>query len=100
MPELDKEAIKQLTHLCRIDCTEAEQEALFFELQKILLYIEQLREVNTDDIPSFQQVREETAASLRDDEVGELLNRELFLANAPAQIGDGLIEVPPIFKQS
>ena len=35
----------------------------------------------------------------REDVVGELLNREAFLANAPSHVG-GMIRVPPVIKQS
>jgi len=35
---------------------------------------------------------------LREDIPEEPLSRDLFLANAPSQVG-GMIKVPPVFKQ-
>jgi aspartyl-tRNA(Asn)/glutamyl-tRNA(Gln) amidotransferase subunit C len=99
MAKLDKETIKKLTRLCRIDCTEEEQESLLKDLEKILSYIEQLQEVNTDNVPPCNHVLENMANVTREDVVGDVLNREAFLANAPSHIG-GLIRVPPVFKQS
>lgn len=99
MIKLDKATIQQLTRLCRIDCTEEEQESLLKDLRKILNYIEQLQEVDTENIPPCNHVLEGLANVMREDIVGEVLNREIFLANAPAHIG-GMIRVPPIIKQN
>lgn len=99
MAKLNKEIIKNLSTLCRIDCTEEEQESLLRDLEKILGYIEQLQQVNTDNVPSCYQVLEGMENVMREDVVGKLLNRDTFLANAPAHIG-GMIRVPPVIKQN
>jgi aspartyl-tRNA(Asn)/glutamyl-tRNA(Gln) amidotransferase subunit C len=99
MAKLDKETIKKLTRLCRIDCTEEEQDSLLKDLEQILAYIEQLQEVNTDNVPPCNHVLENMANVTREDVVGDVLDREAFLANASSHIG-GLIRVPPVFKQS
>lgn len=98
MANLDKETIKKLTQLCRIDCTEEEQEALLKDLKQILGYIEQLQQIDTENVPPCNQVLEDMANVMREDEVGKVLDREFFLANAPSHIG-GMIRVPPIIKQ-
>lgn len=99
MAELNKETIKHLTHLCRIDCTEEEQETLLHDLQKILNYIKQLQEIDTEHVNPCNHVLEDMHNVMREDSVGETLNRDVFLANAPAHVG-GMIRVPPILKQS
>ncbi|MBA2367914.1 MAG: Asp-tRNA(Asn)/Glu-tRNA(Gln) amidotransferase subunit GatC [Candidatus Protochlamydia sp.] len=99
MAELDKETIKNLTRLCRIDCTEEEQDALLNDLKKILNYIEQLEEIETKDVPPCDHVLDEIINVMRDDEIGTVLDREVFLANAPSHIG-GLVRVPTIIKQN
>lgn len=99
MIKLDKQTIQQLTRLCRIDCTEEEQEALLKDLRKILDYIEQLQEVDTKGVPPCNHVLENMANVMRDDVIGEVLDREAFLANAPSHIG-GMIRVPPVIKQT
>ena len=97
MSKLDEETIKQLTRLCRIDCTEEEQKALLEDLKKILAYIEQLHEIDTEQVPPCNHVLESMANVMREDDIGETLNRDTFLANAPSHIG-GMIRVPPVIK--
>lgn len=98
MAELNKETIKHLTRLCRIDCTEEEQESILKDLKRILNYIEQLQEIDTENVPPCNHVLEDIVNVMRDDEIGPVLSRDVFLANAPAHIG-GMIRVPPVIKQ-
>lgn len=99
MAKLDKETILQLTRLCRIDCTEEEQESLLNDLKKILDYIEQLQQIDTENVPPCNHVLENLSNVYREDVVEELLDRESFLGNAPSHVG-GMIRIPPVFKQS
>lgn len=99
MAKLNKETIKKLTRLCRIDCTEEEQDSLLEDLKKILNYVEQLQEIDTENVPPCNQVIEGMANVMREDVIGKVLKRETFLANAPAHIG-GMVRVPPIIKQN
>ena len=99
MAQFDKETVKYLIQLSRIDCTDAEQEALLKDLGSILAYFEQLQEIDTDNVPPCNHVLEGIVNVTREDIVGEILPRDLFLANAPSQIG-GLIRVPPVIKQN
>jgi aspartyl-tRNA(Asn)/glutamyl-tRNA(Gln) amidotransferase subunit C len=99
MAKLDKETIKQLTGLCRIDCTEEEQTTLLEDLKKILNYMDQLNEIDTNNVPPCNQVIAGMANVMREDEIGPVLNREVFLANAPSHVG-GMIKVPPVIKQN
>jgi aspartyl-tRNA(Asn)/glutamyl-tRNA(Gln) amidotransferase subunit C len=98
MSKLDRETIKKLTQLCRIDCTEEEQNALLDDLQKILSYIELLQEIDTQHVQPCNQVLENFGNVMRDDSVGQLLSRELFLANAPLHVG-GMIKVPTVIQK-
>lgn len=97
MVQLDKNVIKSLIQLSRIDCSEEEQESLLGDLQKILNYIDQLNEIDTSDVSPCNHVLAEITNVMREDEVGETLPREVFLANAPAHVG-GMIKVPPVLK--
>ncbi|MCE5316777.1 MAG: Asp-tRNA(Asn)/Glu-tRNA(Gln) amidotransferase subunit GatC [Parachlamydia sp.] len=99
MAELDKKAIKSLTQLSRIDCTEEEQESLLQDLKKILHYVEQLNEIDTTHVPPCNQVLEDMVNVMREDAVGPTLSRDVFLANAPSHVG-GMIRVPPVIKTS
>lgn len=97
MAHLDKKMVQYLTQLSRIECTEEEQTALLKDLENILEYIDLLNEVDTENIAPCNHVLEETSNVMREDETGETLSREVFLSNAPAQIG-GMIRVPPVIK--
>lgn len=98
MTNITKETIKSLTELSRIGCSEKEQENLLKDLQKILSYVEQLKEIDTEDIPPCNHVLEGMANVFREDITGETMPRAIFLENAPSQVG-GMIRVPPVLKQ-
>src|ERR1700733_6016424 len=95
MAQLNKEIINYLTRLCRIKCTEEEQDALLIDLGKILAYAEQLQEVDTENVVPCNHVLEDMFNVSREDIIGETMAREIFLENAPSQVG-GLIRVPPV----
>jgi aspartyl-tRNA(Asn)/glutamyl-tRNA(Gln) amidotransferase subunit C len=99
MAEFDEKELIKLTQLCRIECTEEEKKALHQQLAKILNYIEQLREVDTEGVDPCYRVLETLTNVMREDEIGETLSRDLFLANAPAHVG-GMVRVPPVIKFS
>lgn len=99
MADINKERIAALVRLSRIKCTEEEQEALFKDLHKILSYFEMLNEIDTSDVPVCNHVLENVVNVMREDLVGDTLPRELFLSNAPSQIG-GMIRIPPVIKSA
>jgi aspartyl-tRNA(Asn)/glutamyl-tRNA(Gln) amidotransferase subunit C len=97
MAEFDERELTKLTQLCRIDCTEEEKKILHQQLASILSYIELLEEVDTEGVEPCYQVLKTLTNVMREDEIGESLPRDLFLANAPAHVG-GMIRVPPVIK--
>lgn len=97
MAQLDKNVIKSLVQLSRIDCSEAEQEALLTDLKSILKYVELLQEIDTSHVPPCNHVMDDIANVMREDVISNILPRELLLANAPSHIG-GMIRVPPVIK--
>lgn len=99
MAKLTKAAIQNLIKLSRIDCNEEEQDALLHDLEKILGLFEQLQEIDTEQVAPCNHVLEGMGNVMRDDIVHPPMPRELFLANAPSQIG-GMIRVPPVIKSN
>ncbi len=97
MASFDRNTIKKLTKLSRIQCSEDEEAQLLLDLQKILSYVELMNEVDTENVRPCNHVLEEMFNVERDDAVGEVMPREIFLANAPDKIG-GMIRVPTIMK--
>jgi aspartyl-tRNA(Asn)/glutamyl-tRNA(Gln) amidotransferase subunit C len=93
--QLNAQELAKLARLCRIACTEEEQKKLLHNLSRVLAYVEQLNAVDTDGVPPCTHVLEGIQCPLRSDDPGEILPRELFLANAPSHVG-GMIRVPPV----
>jgi len=92
---MDREALKHLAELCRIDIESHEVERFATDLKKIITYIEQLKEVETEGVEPCHIVHHEMTSPLRADETGETLDREEFLNNSPSHVG-GMIRVPPV----
>ena len=97
MKNFDEKELEKLTKLCRIACTEEEKKTIHQKLSKILNYIEQLNEVDTEHVEPCNRVLEALCNVMRKDEVGEPLPREEFLSNAPSHVG-GMIRVPSVIK--
>lgn len=97
MEEFDEKQLDKLAKLCRIECTEEEKKALHSQIAGVLKYVQQLGEIETDGVQPCYRVLETLSNVMREDEVGELLEREKFLDNAPAHVG-GMIRVPPVIK--
>lgn len=99
MANLDRNTIKSLIELSRIDCSEEEQEKLLKDLKSILDYVDLMNEVDTSHVTPCNHVLEEIANVMREDLVGPPLPRELFLSNTPSHVG-GMVRVPPVLKQT
>lgn len=100
MANFDHQTLEHLKKLCRIECTAEENEDILSNLSRVLEYVEQLKEVNTENTKTCRYVlRGMLRNRMREDIVKEVLPRDQFLANAPDQIG-GMIRVPPVLKPS
>ena len=95
---MEESDFNKLSRLCRISCTEEEKKKFSKSIEDILAYVEQLQEIDTEGVPPCSTVLETLTIKLREDVPEEPLSRDLFLANAPSQVG-GMIRVPPVFKQ-
>lgn len=92
---MDEKDFLKLTKLCRIECSDEEKKKLMERLKKVLVYVEQLKEVDTAGVNPCNHVLETVHNVMREDVVGETLPRDQFLSNAPAHTG-GMIRVPPV----
>jgi aspartyl-tRNA(Asn)/glutamyl-tRNA(Gln) amidotransferase subunit C len=98
MANLTKETVHYLTKLARIACTKEQEDALFEDMQKIVSYVEQLGELNTEGVtPCNTVVQYVDKTPLRQDVTGQTLSRDEFLKNSPSHIG-GMIRVPQVLK--
>lgn len=97
MTHFNEQDLLKLMKLSKIDCSEAEKSRFLSSLSRVVGYIEQLSELNTEGVPPCNHILESMSSMMREDEIGQTLDRETFLANCPAHIG-GMIRVPPIIK--
>jgi aspartyl-tRNA(Asn)/glutamyl-tRNA(Gln) amidotransferase subunit C len=94
----DKESLDNLQKLCRIKCTKEEEKEFLLSMKRLLDYVEQLNELNTDNVPPCLHVLMNIQRNIfRNDEIGQTLSKSAFLANAPDQVA-GMIKVPSILK--
>jgi len=94
---IDKETLKTLAKLCRIQCNDEVSEKLLKNLTSILGYIDSLQEVDTEGVPECNHVSETIQNVMREDKIEETLDPDTFLRNSPSHIGR-MIRVPPVIK--
>ncbi len=93
---IDRATVAKIAHLARIKVPEAEQVHLASELSKILAFVEQLAEVDTEGVaPMTSAVA--TTLRRRPDEVDDGGIREAVLANAPDR-AEGFFGVPKVIE--
>lgn len=94
---ISQEETDHLIKLCRLDCSEEEKTKFSQHLEKLLQYIDQLREVDTTGVEPTLHVLDGMETPLREDIEGPTLPSADFFRNAPAQTG-GMITVPTVLK--
>jgi aspartyl-tRNA(Asn)/glutamyl-tRNA(Gln) amidotransferase subunit C len=93
---LDKATVARIAALARIRVPEEALEGLAAEMEKIIGWVKQLDEVNTDDVPPMASVVD-VDLPWRDDKVtdGDCLDK--VLANAPER-AEGFFAVPKVLE--
>jgi aspartyl-tRNA(Asn)/glutamyl-tRNA(Gln) amidotransferase subunit C len=84
---VDKETIKKIAHLARLEFDEKEADKMSENFNKILTWMDKLNEVNTDHVEPLIHMSEEVNV-LREDEVNNSLKHEDALFNAPKKDSD------------
>mgnify|MGYP001169477723 FL=1 len=93
---LDKSTVVQIATLARIRVPEEELEGLASEMDKIIGWVEQLDEVDTDAVSPMASVVD-VKLIWRPDEVTDGDCRERILANAPKK-SQGFFAVPKVIE--
>jgi aspartyl-tRNA(Asn)/glutamyl-tRNA(Gln) amidotransferase subunit C len=84
---VDKETIRKIAHLARLEFNEAEANKMSDNFNKILAWMDKLNEVNTDKVEPLIHMSEEVNV-LREDVVNNSLKHEEALLNAPKKDSD------------
>ena len=93
---IDKNTVRKVASLARLEMTEAQLEAMTPKLAGIMQWIEQLQAVNTDGIEPLANVAN-IELKLRADAVTDGDCVDKVLANAPEKVG-GFFAVPKVVE--
>ena len=93
---LNTQDIKRIAHLARIEVNDDEAQATLNKLTGIMALIEEIQAVDTHGIAPMSHSQDVTQR-LREDQVTETNQRELYQSIAPA-VEDGLYLVPKVIE--
>ncbi|HBR69275.1 MAG TPA: Asp-tRNA(Asn)/Glu-tRNA(Gln) amidotransferase GatCAB subunit C [Rhodospirillaceae bacterium] len=93
---MDKDTVRKVAGLARIRMNDAELEAMALKLGKIMGFVEQLGEINTDNVAPLASVVD-IDLRLREDKVTDGNCVDDVLANAPEKT-QGFFVVPKIVE--
>ena len=95
---IDREQVKKVANLARLDITAEEEEQFTTQLNSILDYFDQLSELDTKDVaPTTRAI--ETSNITRADKLQPFPDKSALLDSAPEQEGD-YFRVPKIMASN
>jgi aspartyl-tRNA(Asn)/glutamyl-tRNA(Gln) amidotransferase subunit C len=94
--KIDRESIKKIAHLARLEFDENSADKMAKEMSQILDWVEQLSEVDTTDVEPLTTMSSEVN-DMREDKVGNHLSHEEALKNAPKSDTD-YFRVPKVLE--
>ena len=94
---INKDTIKHLAALARIEISPEREEQLVKDVSKVLDYVEELKTVNTDGLPEVAQVTGLKNAFRPDEPTPQTSTPEELLNCAPAS-ENGYVKVKAIFE--
>ena len=94
--KIEKEEVKYVAHLARLDFEEEETEKFTSQMNDILLYMDKLNEVDTAGVKPVSHAIALTNA-FREDKLKESLGYYLAVANAPETRGNFFV-VPRVVE--
>ncbi|OOG72771.1 Asp-tRNA(Asn)/Glu-tRNA(Gln) amidotransferase subunit GatC [Algoriphagus sp. A40] len=94
--KIDKDSIKKIAHLARLEFDESSAEKMSKDMSQILDWVEQLNELDTTDIEPLTTMSSEVN-DMREDKAGKHLSHEAGLKNAPKKDAD-YFRVPKVLE--
>ncbi len=94
--KIDKDSIKKIAHLARLEFDESSAEKMSSDMSQILDWVEQLNEVDTENVEPLTTMSSEVNI-MREDKAGKPLDREAGLKNAPKRDAD-YFRVPKVLE--
>ena len=94
--EVNDALIDKLAHLARLKFDEAEKEEIKNDLQRMILFVEKLNELDLENVEPLLHMGGEINV-LREDEIQGSITRQEALSNAPLH-DDQFFKVPKVIK--
>jgi aspartyl-tRNA(Asn)/glutamyl-tRNA(Gln) amidotransferase subunit C len=80
--EVNDSLVDKLAHLSRLEFNETEKAEIKIDLQRMIVFVNKLNELNLDGVEPLLFMSEEVNV-LREDEIKDSISREEALKNAP-----------------
>ena len=94
--KIDKDSIKKIAHLARLEFDESSAEKMSNDMSQILDWVEQLNEIDTTGVEPLTTMSSEVNV-MREDKAGNHLSHEAGLKNAPKRDSD-YFRVPKVLE--
>ncbi|QCK16506.1 Asp-tRNA(Asn)/Glu-tRNA(Gln) amidotransferase subunit GatC [Mangrovivirga cuniculi] len=94
--KINKETVRKIAHLARLELNESQQESMISELSEILDWVEKLNELDTEGVEPLINISGEVNR-WREDEAKLTITHEEALKNAPEHDDDFFI-VPKVVE--
>ncbi|MCE7042256.1 Asp-tRNA(Asn)/Glu-tRNA(Gln) amidotransferase subunit GatC [Dyadobacter sp. CY312] len=94
--KIDKESLKKIAHLARLEIKPEEETTLLNSMDSVLSWMEQLNEIDTEGVEPLTHMMDEEN-NWRRDESTNALTREEALQNAPSK-NTTYIMVPKVIE--
>lgn len=94
--KIDKDSIKKIAHLARLEFDESSAEKMSQDMSQILDWVEQLNEIDTSEVEPLTTMSSEVNV-MREDKVGAHLSHEEALKNAPKRDAE-YFRVPKVLE--
>ncbi|MEJ8802937.1 Asp-tRNA(Asn)/Glu-tRNA(Gln) amidotransferase subunit GatC [Pontibacter sp. H249] len=92
----DIQTIRKLAHLARLEFNEEKEQEVLQDLNKILNWVDQLRELDTENVEPLTHMSEEMNV-MREDVAQNTITHEQALLNAPKKDSD-YFRVPKVLE--
>ncbi|WP_276498041.1 Asp-tRNA(Asn)/Glu-tRNA(Gln) amidotransferase subunit GatC [Pontibacter litorisediminis] len=92
----DIQTIRKIAHLARLEFNEEKEQEVLQDLNKILNWVDQLRQLETEHVAPLIHMSEEVNV-LREDEPRNTITHEQALLNAPKKDSD-YFRVPKVLE--
>ena len=93
---INKDTVRKIAHLARLEFNEKEEEEMLKEMNKILDWMDKLNEIDTSAVEPLTHMSAELNI-LREDKVGTHLDHKKALFNAPKKDSD-YFRVPKVIE--